>query len=202
MNETLNNLRLLQEFAPSLGGVFSLSDIKTVFRDKAADQTSRIVTMLDRASLLNRFIRGFYYTPGSFDLCRLSQKICPNSYISFEKVLSDKRMIAPIPTFEVSAVKTTPTRTYRDEKYTIRQYRISRQLFFGFSYRNGVAYADAEKALIDLLYYYQKGRKPLVSLDGGIDYSLINRKKFDSYLRKYRNPRFQKFVKNITGRIK
>ena len=199
MKEMLKNIRKLQDFAPLLGGVFSLPDIRTVFRDKSAEQTSRILTMLDGAGILKRFMRGFYYLPDKFDLCRLSQKTCPKSVISFEKVLSDNSLIDPVPVFEVSTVKPGPTRIYKDETYTIRHYSISPDLIFGFEYRNGVAFADSEKALIDLLYFYQKGRRPLVNLKSGIDYRRIDTNKFNAYIRKYRNPRFVSFARNCIG---
>jgi predicted transcriptional regulator of viral defense system len=202
MIELIKTIKFLQGFAPSLGGVFSLSDIKTVFRNKSAEQTSKILTMLDEGGILKRFMRGFYYMPDNFDVCVLSQKICPKSVISFEKALSDNALIDPIPVFEVSAIKSGPTRVYKDEAYTIRHYSISTDLIFGFEYRNAIAFADSEKALIDLLYFYQKGRKPLVNLKSGIEYGRINQKKIITYLDRYRNPRFVSFVKNcIAGKI-
>ncbi len=202
MKEMIENIRKLQGFAPSLGGAFSLPDIRAVFRDKSEVQMSRILTILDEAGIVKRFMRGFYYMPEKFDLCHLCQKICPKSIISFEKVLSDNSLMDPVPVFEVSAVKPGPTRVYRDNTYTIRHYSISPYLIFGFEYRDGVAFADSEKALIDLLYFYQKGRRALVNLKSGIDYGRIDPDKFNTYIGKYRNPRFVSFAKNcITGKI-
>jgi hypothetical protein len=57
--------------------------------------------------------------------------------------------------------------------------------------------ADTEKAFIDLLYFYVKGARFLIDPLKDVNIEKLDRKKLLAYLKKYKNPKFVKFVKGF-----
>ena len=60
---------------------------------------------------------------------------------------------------------------------------------------NGVRYATVEKALLDTLYFHQKGHSFSFNIYEDIDISQIDQNHFFLLLKNYNNPRFITFVK-------
>ncbi|MHC4873169.1 MAG: hypothetical protein ACYTFY_15105, partial [Planctomycetota bacterium] len=58
----------------------------------------------------------------------------------------------------------------------------------------GVKKAQPEKAFLDCLYYYQSGKKYFFNIFEDINISLLNEKRLFSFLKKYKNPKFRRFV--------
>ena len=62
----------------------------------------------------------------------LSQKINPNTYISFETVLSEALIIGAIPVNQIKAIKVGKKREYNIGQGKIIHLGISRHLYFGY----------------------------------------------------------------------
>jgi len=199
MKNKIEEVLAIQKFGNELGGVLVFSDLKTLLYDKSIFHISKLLSELELAGAFKRFIRGFYYMPDkNIDLALISQRIAPESYISFECILAKELIIGVTPKFAVSAVKIGPAKTYKDEKYRIAQYGIKPELFFGYEKKDGIAYATKEKAILDILYFYSLGSyKPLINIYADIDYSRFDKKKLRGYLSKYKNPKFKKFVNSL-----
>ena len=80
--------RELERLTSDMGGVFARNDLVALFNipETSAGKFDRILSSLVKNRLLYRFCRGFYVRE-DFDLGILSQKIDPDSYISFTNVL-------------------------------------------------------------------------------------------------------------------
>lgn len=196
MNNLLKDIEIVRKFSQELRGVFTLSDLKAMFPVENAVMFYRRLARLESSEIIQRFSRGIYVTEG-LDLAVLSQKICANSYVSFETVLARELVIGTVPANMIRAVKLGNSRTYRSDKFSIVQLKIAEDLFFGFENENGVNFATKEKAVVDVLYYYNKGLKFYFDVYSDMNLELIDIKKINEYLARYKNPKFVKFAENI-----
>lgn len=196
MNKMVEDLKTIEKFSPDMGGVFTLSDIKSLFSFKDINSFYRRLASFEASKVVQRFTRGIYVAE-RFDLAVASQKICQSSYISFETVLARHLIIGTIPTNTIRAVKIGKKREYKFQNYAISHLGVSKHLFFGFEKINGVNYATKEKALLDTLYFYNKGLPFYFDIYSDIDLSSIDKKTIKKHLAAYKNPKFVKFVKSF-----
>lgn len=177
-------------------GAFSLNELKNFLQQPNKVQFYRELNRLEEENIIKRLSRCMYLTPdGSLEVA--SQKICPRSYISFGNVLARSLLIGTIPQKVVTAVKIGKSRVYQGPMGRIIQLGIKPDLFFGYQFENGVAYADPEKAFLDTLYFYQKGQKYFFNIYSDIDVYLLDQRKLKKYLEKYKNPLFVEFVEGV-----
>jgi hypothetical protein len=188
----------IEDMKTAQSGVFSLSDLRNLLGIKSKDSFYRTVRGLCAAGVISRFSRGFYVTE-EFSPAVLSQRICPESYISFGTVLADNLLIGSVPEYRIRAVKPKPTRIYTDGKHTIEHLGIKPDLIFGWTVDKGIRRADPEKAVLDTLYFYRLGTKFSFDIYSDVDYSSLNSDKIDEYLTKYRNPLFIDFARRLTN---
>ncbi len=190
----------LQSLIPKHRGVFTVSDLSNLFLAKTEVDIQQKLKPFLKEKILNRFCRGIYIAQ-NFDLEWLSQRICPDSAISFGSVLAKERCIGSIPQKTVYAVKVGKTRIYKSPMGQVVHLgfaAVGNQLWFGYVVaQNGIQYADAEKAFLDTLYFYQKGRKFSFNIYSDIQVDRLNPKKLKKYLGRYKNPKFKTFVKGV-----
>ena len=196
MDSILQISRKVEKYSKAQRGVFSLSDLKNLINPNNKDSFYRALAQLSEAGIISSFCRGFYVTP-EFEIKVLSQRICPDSYISFGSVLAQHLIIGSIPTYRLRAVKLGPSKTYSNSEYSIEQYRIVPELFIGYENTNGVNIATPEKAFLDILYYYQKGMDFSYDIYSDIDYDAFDRKLIANYLREYKNKTYVAFVNGV-----
>ena len=152
--------------------------------------------MLLDNGVLRRFTRGFYVTE-AFDLPTLSQRIAPDSSISFGTVLARELLIGTSPDRQIVATKVGRTRTYSGLGFEIEHVGISPRLCFGHNYTNGIRFADAEKAVIDVLYFHLRGRRYPFDIYSDINFRKLDAKRVRSYLQRYSNPKFVAFAEGV-----
>lgn len=196
MKKGLNDCLLIQEFAPRQKGIFTTSDLKALFKTANKVDLYRRIAVLRETQVLLKFCRGIY-TSGEVDLARVSQRIAPESYASLATVLAKNLLIGTIPKKTFYAVKTGRTKKYRGKEATIIQFGVARHLFFGFESIEGIRCADKEKALLDTLYFYQKGSRFSFNIYEDIALGDVDHKKIGRYLRRYKNKKFKSFVKGL-----
>ena len=131
-----------------------------------------------------------------FNLKCLSQKICNDSYISFETVLAENGLIGTYNSNKIRAVKLGRHRKYNYDKYSIEQVSLAKNLFKHFEIINGIKQALPEKAYLDCLYFYMKGMMFSFNILSDVDTSLLNEKKLKKILSEYKNTQFIRFVEN------
>ncbi len=62
--------------------------------------------------------------------------------------------------------------------------------------------ADAEKAVLDTLYFYRHKKKFYFNIFQDMNFSALSKEKVESYLEKVANPKFRTFARNtINGKI-
>ncbi len=188
--------RLLEQFDGDQHGVYSSADLRTALAEPHAAAFARRLQRLGDQGELRRFCRGFYVRT-AFDLATLSQRLAPESYVSFGTVLARELVVGTDPARHVVAVKLGRTRRYEALGFVIEHVGTTADLLFGFSVRDGVRYADAEKAVIDTLYYHLRGRRYGFDLHSDINLRRLDRKKLRDYLRRYQNPKFVTFAKRL-----
>ncbi len=185
---TLTALRVAQR------GVFSKFDLQVLLAEPHPAAFVRRVGTLIEHDILRRFSRGWYVMEG-FDLATLSQRIAPESYVSFETVLARHLIIGTNPERRVLAVKVGRTREYSNDGQSIEHVGISPQLFFGFETVDGVRFADAEKAAVDVLYFHLRGRRFAFDIYSDMNVDRLDKGQLAEYIERYRNPRFISFAK-------
>jgi hypothetical protein len=188
--------RQIQSLSKGQAGVFSTADLRTALAETHSAAFKRRVQQLLKLQVLRRFSRGFYVAQ-PFDLGVLSQRIAPQSCISFETVLARALVIGPSPGRSLVATKVGRTRSYRCDGYSIEHVGLSSRLAFGIQVVQGVRYADAEKAMLDTLYFHMRGRSFAFDLFSDVNLTRLNKPRLRSYLRNYLNPKFVSFAAGV-----
>lgn len=186
----------INRLAPDQRGVFSISDISNMMPMGSALAVNRTLNRLVKEGVLIKIQRGIYVTP-QFDMGVLSRRIAPKSYVSMDTVLARNGLIGTVSKYSFSVVDIRRGRTIQTPRGPIRFYAIQSDLQFGFEYQNAVAFADSEKAFLDILYFYTKGQRFVIDPRNEVDASKLNRKKINAYLKRYKNPKFIQFVKGL-----
>jgi len=177
------------------------ADLKTLLNPSQPHNFLLRLQALEKSGLIQRVVRGIYVTPKSFKMEAVSQKLCMKSYITLSTVLAREMIIGPLPGKRLYAVKIGKKRIYTSPLGEIIHLSIAPHLFFGFEKYNGMNWATPEKALLDTLYFHQKGYKFNFDIYSDINIQKLNKKKLTSYLQKYRNPKFKTFIKGYLHEI-
>jgi hypothetical protein len=189
--------QILQRLGPPQGGVFSKADLQTALADPHPTQFARDVRELEAGGVVRRFTRGWYVT-ADFDLPTLCQRLAPDSYVSLETVLARALWIGPKPTRSIAAVKTGKSRVYEGLGYRVEHLHVAPHLHFGFETDDrGVKLATPEKALLDMFYFHQRGRRYTVDIFSDVQPVNLDTDRFKFYLSRYRNPKFVTFVRKV-----
>ncbi|MBN1524255.1 MAG: hypothetical protein JW904_07235 [Spirochaetales bacterium] len=196
MNTLFKDAGIIEKFSEDVQGVFTLTDMKSIFPLTDPVTFYRKIKSLKNAGVLSRAVKGIYITE-NFDLKTLSQKIHPESYLSFETVLAKALIIGTIPSRQIKAVKTGKKREYSIGENRIIHVGISKQLYFGFEKINGIKIAVKEKAFLDTLYFYLKGHIFYFDIYSDLDTSKLDMRIIEKYLGQYSNPKFKKFVRGF-----
>jgi hypothetical protein len=193
---SIADAQLLRRLESGQRGVFSKGDLQTAFAEHHPAAFVRRVNMLMENGVLRRFSRGWYVTE-EFDLATLSQRLAPESYISFSTVLARHLIIGPNPEGRVVAVKNGRPRRYDHEGLIIEHVSVKEDLLFGFDVEDGVRYADAEKAFVDTLYFHLRGRRFPFDIYSDMAIEKLDKAKVRDYLARYKNQKFVTFAKGL-----
>jgi len=157
MNRAAEAERIAKMAGPQRG-VFTRTDLQVILAERHPAAFTRRVQALIEARTLQRFSRGMYVRDG-FDLPTLSQRLAPDSYVSFGDVLARHLVIGTRPTRQLLAAKAGRAHAYRGLGIEIVHVHIAPHLDFGHTTESGVRWADAEKATLDTLYFHLRGRR-------------------------------------------
>ncbi len=192
----LNDEKLISELSESQAGVFSTADLRVALSDPHPAAFGRRMRRLIDRQVLSRFVRGFYVA-SDFDLSVLSQRIAPNSCISFETVLARHLIIGTKPVHRILATKIGRTRRYSNGDFHVEHVGQSSHLFFGFENIDGIRYADPEKAVLDTCYFHLRGRRFAFDIYSDINLQKLDMDRIKKYLRAYRNSKFVAFAEKV-----
>lgn len=193
MNSLINDLQLIEKYQTVMHGIYSIADLKNLFLEPDPVAANRRIGRLVANNVLFRFTRGFYVTETA-SLERLAARIHENSYISCASALARHLMIGTMPAKTMYAVKPGRPVAYQGTIGKVFYLGIKDDLFFGYSEENGLRIASPEKALVDTLYFYQKGRNFYFNIYADVAITPVDKKLVRNYLTRYKNPRFTAFV--------
>lgn len=197
MTTNFNIVQKLMLLGKDLGNILTSTDLYNII---GADNplTNKIkIRNLIQDNIIIKAKRGLYALPG-FDLWRLADQVKSQSYISMISVLAKNGLIGTSPDNSAFVVCLGLQKNITILNKRINFYTIQKDLFFGFTTdKNGVRIADSEKAYLDLLYYHLRGYKFIIDPLSEVRIELLNQKKINLYLKKYKNPKFITFVKGV-----
>jgi len=183
----------LLKLGESVGGVFSLMELSSVFNESSKISLHSIINRFIKAGILKRYCREIY-TLENFDFGVLSTKVRQNSYISLGSALAMHRLIGTESPFQVFCIVEFKAAYYKGVP-NISYYKQAKELCFGFKpNEKGVLIAEPEKAVLDTLYFYLHGKKFYFNIFSDINYNRLNKNKFFAYLEPYGNPKFKAFA--------
>jgi len=190
--------RQIERLAGPQGGVFSRADLESCLDERhSAALYRRLQRLLDGGDL-RRFRNGIYVAR-EFDLAVLSQRLAPDSAVSFETVLARALVIGPRPKHGLSAIRSGRTQRLLALGARLSFHHLAPELRFGERIVDGVRMTDPEKALLDVFTFHLRGRKALFDLHGDVDLDRLDRKRLRTYLERYENRRLVTFVLDTLG---
>lgn len=200
MNKTNNIGSLVSKitrFAPSLGGVFTFSDLWNLIGLSSSDRNAKVINRLVREGILFKIRRGIYTTQNP-DLWILASRLKKNACISMDSALAKNAVIGSVPLKSVCLIYPGPPQIVNTLFGQIQYFKIKKELIFGMrKMPNGAVVADDEKAYLDLLYYHCHGARFVIDPLTDVDVWKLDRNKIKKYLRLYKNPKFRKFVEGL-----
>ncbi|GBU21023.1 hypothetical protein R80B4_00911 [Fibrobacteres bacterium R8-0-B4] len=183
----------LQKLGECVGGVFTLMELSSVFDEGSKAALHGIINKFTAAGVLKRYCREVYTIDG-FDRAVLSAKVRRDSYISLASALAAHRIVGTESPFWVYCIVRTKAAEYNGVP-NISYYKLSDEHCFGYEPDpKGFQMATPEKAVIDTLYFYLRGKKYYFNIFSDMNYSLLDKDRFFEYLARYRNPKFKTFA--------
>ena len=191
-----NCLERINRLGPLSGGIFSYADLFSLIGASSPLQNKRVIKRLIKEKIIFKIKRGFYTTKNP-DLWILACRMKKEAVISMDSVLAKNGLIGTIPEQSVSAVIPGGRREIIETPFgSIRYFSIKKELLFGFlPFPQGIRAADNEKAYLDLLYFYTKGARFVIDPLQEVNLRKLDRQKIKLYLKRYKNPKFVRFVK-------
>ena len=181
----------LQSLAAAQGGSLTTSDLMTILSEERQSSLQSLLRPLLQAGKLLRAKRGIYIWEGS-DAHSVATRICPDATLSFGTVLAHHLLIGTVPQRHFQFTGSCLDQSIQCPDWKASLHRLAPHLQFGWTAdARGLRTADPEKAVLDCLYYHQKGLRFSFDIETDVDRTGLSRERFLDYVRRYPNPRFQ-----------
>jgi predicted transcriptional regulator of viral defense system len=105
------------------------------------------------------------------------------AYVSRESALCEGGLLSQMP-LALTCVTVGKTRRVLTPMGSIFFYHVQPKLFFGFQCKNGILWAEPEKALLDWVYLERKAGKGSPTLDE-LDWNALDLSKLENYSKLY-----------------
>jgi hypothetical protein len=188
---------VIDKNGPEMGGVFTTSDLANLLGTSEKSLLPKRIQALEALGIIKSFARGFYVVPNHFDPEALSQRMCPESYVSFEGGLAKCLVVGSVPRYRVDAIKIGRSRLYRNDECTVEHFGVTPSVFGGFMQDGLVKRALPEKAFLDCLYFHMRGRQLLFDLHEDLNMRILSRSKIEDHLALFGNKKFHVYVKRV-----
>jgi predicted transcriptional regulator of viral defense system len=161
---------------------FSLSDLEKLL-DIKRTSLRVMVSRLAKQGVLERLKRGIYQLSlKPEDLLRVANQLYYPSYISFEYALGEYGILSEKP-FVVTLATPKKSKRITLRNTTIEFRQIKKELFFGFEKKEGVFWGEAEKVLLDQIYFASLGKANIAFKE--LTLVGLSKKKLLAFARKY-----------------
>lgn len=189
------DVKNIEKWALELDKVITLPDLKVIFGGQSEVALFKKLECAVKDNVLIKVKRGIYVLPGAA-LETISSRINPDTYISTGTVLASKAIIGSVPARRIQAVKVGRPRVYEYAEGIIEHLSISPALYLGFEAVNGINFATAEKAFLDVCYFYYKGKRFSFDPESDVNVDALNVSVIADYLSNY-DSRFVAFFRRI-----
>ena len=187
-----DNIKKIQKSRLKL---FEVQDIKKLLEIKKDNTAYKVISSLIKNEVIIKVRKGLYYTavkpPADFEI---ANKIYSPSYVSLESALNIYGILRQFP-YSVTSVTFKKPRRFTSSGKVYEYARVDRSLYFGFTKKDVFLIAYPEKALIDAIYLTAKGFRKF-NFDE-LDYSKIDKKKFQRWCAKIKHRPFMNLLKRI-----
>jgi predicted transcriptional regulator of viral defense system len=176
-------IQLLQELAHQGTGLLSTHALQRL-SGLSPEATRKVAWRLVQHNLLVRLGPGLY--GNRFQLPRLeavASLVGRPAYLSRESALSERGVLSQMPAI-LTCVTTGKPRRLQTPLGDIRLYHLREELFFGYLNRNGILWAQPEKAVLDWVYLDRKAGLPSPSLDE-LRWTALSSRTLRAYGRRY-----------------
>jgi len=189
---TTDIIKILKEKNLTL---FSLADFERLFRLKKRNTLYKKILRLEKKGIIQKLIKGKYrFLLNSTNDFNLANFIYQPSYVSLESALSFYGIVAGFP-HRITSLTVKKSRMFIIDNKEYLYSKISSKLFWGYEKKENFLIAEKEKALIDYLYFCQKGLRSLDRED--LDLSEIDKSIAISYGRKFKNNKLLALSKSL-----
>lgn len=176
-------------------GILTTSDLWLIISPSSSVDFYRQLKKLEKEKLIYKVCRGFYVAK-EFSKGHLIMAIKPEAYLSLEFALAYYNLIGTYTENKIRPILPQVNRNIKSNMITIDYKKIKEELIFGYEVIDGIRIATKEKAFLDTLYYYQKGVKFYFDIYSDIHIEELDKDLILKYLKKYKNPKFVKFVQD------
>lgn len=194
---TMQTIDIQQRLRDLNQSYYSIADLGKILNQRGATLRVTIHRLVEKGILVS-IQRGAYTLPeqiGKLDRS-ISQMYYP-CYLSLETALARYTILNQIPYTLTFVSDRVSKRLYvGEQEVEIRQ--IHKNLFWGYTLKNGLAIAHPEKALLDQLYYVSLGK---ASLDWDeLNLHEVSKKTFLGWAKKFPAPT-QKLARELADRF-
>ena len=197
MYTLLKPLSVRQELLRMGAVIFTPQDFQRIFRTSRF-QAKYFLEEHTRAGLFLRLKKGLYTLktdPPPEE--EIANQLYRPSYLSFEYALGMYNIL-PEMLHTITSATTKPTRTFAVGERTFSYFTIKREAFTGYSPANRgqrtVLVAEAEKALVDYLYFVSLGKK---SANDRLYLANLDKQKAFRYASLYQRPGLDKLLEEL-----
>ncbi|OGG16962.1 hypothetical protein A3D78_06620 [Candidatus Gottesmanbacteria bacterium RIFCSPHIGHO2_02_FULL_39_14] len=174
---------------------FSISDFGRLFNISNQNTLYKKIERLEKNGIIKKLIKGkylFLFAPGN-DFVTANFLYQP-SYISLETALSFYGIITGFP-YRITSITAKKTRhiIIGQKEYTYSH--IDRDLYWGYEKKDEFVIAEKEKALLDFLYFCNKGLRNLNADE--LDISELNEKRLIVYAKRFKQSKLLSLIGKI-----
>ncbi len=193
--ETFNMAEIIKDFQKKEISVFTTDDFSRLFGIRRRDTVYKKLDRLRKKGLIARVIKGkYFFTLNPPDDFILANFLYQPSYVSLESAMSFYGIISGFP-YRITSVTVKKTKKYAAAGKEYQYTRLGSRWFWGYEKKDKFLIAEPEKAVIDYLYLASKGLRP-EEIDE-FDFSAVDRKKLEIYLRKAADERLMKMARRL-----
>lgn len=173
---TLEIIKVLREKNISL---FSLADFSRLFKITNQQTLYKKIQRLEKKGLVEKLIKGKYlFNFGQAGDYEIANYLYSPSYVSLESALSFYGIITSF-AYMMTSITVKKPRTIRCRNLDFVYSQILPEFYFGMEKDKGFLIASPEKALLDYLYFGNKGLRNKEFDE--MDFSGIDKKKLAIY---------------------
>lgn len=192
---TYSSIEVIKLFKQKDISLFTLSDFARLLNLSNKNTIYKKIQRLEGKGIIKKLTKGRYIfvfkKPADFTLANF---LYQPSYISLESALSFYGIITGFP-YQITSVTIKKTKNFSIEGKEYSYAQINNELFWGYEKKEDFLIAEKEKSLLDYLYLAFKGLRN--SDISEFDFSSLDKRKLEDYLKKIKNSSFVKFARRI-----